>query len=105
MLLDYSLLEFAPSQLAAAALLLAMHTRDQPALAARLLQVSGYAPQALERATTCVLQLHRNAAWPQSAPVRDLLAPVVGKYSQQAWCCAALAAPLLALDPAWFAAA
>ncbi|GBF92604.1 G2 mitotic-specific cyclin-A [Raphidocelis subcapitata] len=104
-LLDYSLLEYPPSQLAAAALLLAMHTHGCAAeLAPRLLRLAGYAPGEVARCVGCLLALHRNATWPANDSLRDLLAPLAGKYSQQSWCCAALCPPLPALDAAWFAA-
>jgi hypothetical protein len=102
LLLDYSLLEFPPSQLAAGALMLAVHTHGQPHLVPRLLAVSGYAPRDMARCVGCLLQLHRTAAWPQNQSVRGLLAPIVHKYSSQPWCCAALCPPLDALDAAWF---
>jgi hypothetical protein len=104
-LLDYSLLEFLPSQLAAGALMLSLHTHGQPQLVGRLLHAAGYAPPDMARCVSCLLQLHRNATWPQNQSVRDLLAPIVHKYSAQPWCCAALCPPLDAIEPAWFCAA
>ncbi|GBF99395.1 G2 mitotic-specific cyclin C13-like [Raphidocelis subcapitata] len=102
-LLDYSLLEFPPSLLAAAALALSMRTHGDGAGAARALAIAGYAPRDAARATGCLLSLHQNAAWPASEAVRDLLAPLAAKYSQAAWCCAALCQPLPGLDAGWFA--
>lgn len=102
-LLDYSLLEFPPSLLAAAALALSMHTHGLAAGAARALELAGYPARDAARATRCLLALHQNAAWPAGEAVRDLLAPLATKYSQPAWCCAALCQPLPALDAGWFA--
>lgn len=96
-LLDYSLLQFAPSRLAAGVLLLALLTHGHaPAapLPAHLLRLSGYAAGELAACVACLLQLHRNAAWPGSEAVRELIVPVAAKYSQQDWCCAALQEPL-----------
>lgn len=100
-LLDYSLLEFAPSQLAAAALAVAMCTHGQAAPLPRLLKLAGGAPADIARCARCLLQLHHNATWPQNQSVHDLVAPLALKYSQQPWCCAALVAPLPALELAW----
>ena len=107
-LLDYALLAFAPSELAAAALALAAQTHARecadeaagapPALAPRLLALAGLDGARVARCAECLLALHRNAAAPATPAVRDLLAPLAAKYGQPAWCCAALARPLEALD-------
>ncbi|KIY97094.1 G2/mitotic-specific cyclin-A [Monoraphidium neglectum] len=63
-LLDYGLLSFPPSQLAAGALTLAMHTYGLgPAPVADTLRLAGYAPADMAAVSGCLLHLHQNAAW------------------------------------------
>jgi hypothetical protein len=102
-LLDYGLLSFPPSQLAAGALTLAMHTYGLgPAPVADTLRLAGYAPADMAAVSGCLLHLHQNAAWCGAPSVRELLAPLTAKYGRQSWCCAALVPPLQALRPEWF---
>lgn len=96
-LVDYSLLEFAHSDLAASALALAAHTHGAPHLAARLRELASGPLIAMPR----LLALHHGAAAPVSEAVRDLICPLATKYAAPSWCCAARVAPLPALDPAW----
>lgn len=101
-LLDYSLLKFAPSHIAAAALILAMQTHGRAGQAPHVLQLSGYSLPEMAQPVSSLLQTHQSAAWPEHQGMRDLLAPIAAKYSQQSWCCVALCQPLPALDLDWF---
>lgn len=117
-MLDYAMLAYAPSVVAAAALVVGSLTASGGAgagaseqqlqaqapqqLAARLALVSGFPPAALQSCASALLRLQRAAAWPDSAAAAELLLPVRGKFGSDAWCRAAHAAPLAALPAPLF---
>jgi hypothetical protein len=129
-MLDYAMLAYPPSVVAAAALVVGALTAAgdpaaQPAprshrcgpeppqhsqqahqapqlLAARLALVSGFPPPALQSCAAALLRLQRAAAWPESAAAAELLAPVRAKFGGDAWCRAAHATPLAALPAPLF---
>jgi hypothetical protein len=120
-MLDYAMLAYPPSVLAAAAIVVggltaqqAQQAGEQPCLAAaaaspspqmlaaRLALVSGFSPAALQSCASALLRLHRAAARPESAAAAELLLPVRGKFGSDAWCCAAHAPPLAALPAPLF---
>ncbi len=96
-LLDYTMLPYAPSCVAASALSLAMlcHGLDVPCPC--LLHLSGCAPKELRQCAQELQRLHAAAAWPVSAEAKALLMPLRTKYAQKQRCGVAHTPPIAAL--------
>jgi cyclin A len=83
---EYAILKFRPSELAAAALRLALHTVHLPAWSAALEAMSGYDTDALSDCVADVLRVYRNAEANNLQAVRE-------KYSHAKFLCVSLLTP------------
>ncbi len=97
-LLDYSMLAFSPSCVAAVALTLSMLCHGQRVECSHMLtELSGSRPSQMRRCAQELLRLHAAAAWPVSAEAKALLQPVCLKFGSRQWYRAAHTPPLPAL--------